>query len=83
MDEFSPEQFDVDLAERTVFHKPSKIWLRFYVYTTEEGWQKSDSVTLRDNPEWTGDRMALAAAAKRVAIKRGMTATRPVAHQHS
>ncbi len=77
MDHFPIDQFDVDLSERKVLHKPSGICFSFGVYTNEEDWQKADSVKFRDNPNFTGDRMALAAAAKAAAIAKGMKAKRP------
>ena len=73
-----PDEFDVDLAERRVTHKPSGIWFWFYEYPNEDDWLKSDSVTYRDNPGWKGDRNLLASSAKSAAVARGMTARRPV-----
>jgi hypothetical protein len=73
-DAFRPQDFDVDISERRVLHKPSGIWFSFYEYNNEDDWKKSDSVTFRDNPTWPGDRKALAAAAKAAAIASGMTA---------
>ncbi|MFI5387595.1 MAG: hypothetical protein ACHQ50_15920 [Fimbriimonadales bacterium] len=77
MIQFPPAEFDVDLDERTVFHRPSEIRLWFYEYQNDDDWHKSDSVTLHDNPKWDGDRMALARDAKEAAILAGMTARRP------
>ena len=77
MPQFPPDDFVVDLTERTVLHKPSGIWFSFYEYNNEKDWEQSDSVTYRDNPSFTGDRMKLAAAAKEAAIATGMTARRP------
>ena len=79
MPEFLPRDFMVNLAERRVIHKVSGIWFKFYEYTNEEDWQRSDSVIYRDNPAWVGDRAELAAAAKEAAIDAGMTARRPAA----
>jgi hypothetical protein len=78
MEQFPLEDFDVDLAERRVVHRRSGIWFEFYEYLNESDWQRSDSVTYRDNPKWGGDRNLLAAAAKRAAIEKGMTARRPL-----
>ena len=75
--EFPIDEFDVDLEERSVFHRPSGIWFSFYEYTNEKDWERSDSVVYRENPSWTGDRRLLAAAAKRAAIAKGMKAMRP------
>jgi hypothetical protein len=77
MNQFSPDDFDVDLVDRRVVHKPSGIWFKFYEYLNDEDWQKSDSITYRDNPHWSGDRMKLATEAKRAAILKGMKARRP------
>jgi hypothetical protein len=77
LNEPSPDDFEVDLTERRVIHKPSGMWFSFYEYLTEEDWKKSDSVIYRDNPEWTIDRMKLAAMAKEIAIEKGMTAKKP------
>ena len=74
--QYPPDEFDVDLVERTVLHKPSGIWFSFYEYNNEKDWEQSDSVTYRDNPSFAGDRMKLAAAAKQAAIAKGMTARR-------
>jgi hypothetical protein len=71
------DDFDVDLAERRVVHKPSGMWFEFYEYTTEDDWKRSDSVIFRDVPEWRGDRAQLAAAAKKAALAQGMMAKRP------
>ena len=76
MDRLTPDEFDVDLRERRVTHRPSRIVVSFYEYTNEEDWRKADSVTLRDNPSWPGDRYELARAAKAAAIARGMKARR-------
>jgi hypothetical protein len=48
----SPDEFDVDLAERRVTHRSSGIWFSFYEYLNEDDWLKSDSVTYRDNSRW-------------------------------
>jgi hypothetical protein len=77
IDRFPLNQFEVNLLERTVLHKPSGICFSFYEYTTEADWQKTDSVTFRENPYFEGDRMVLAAAAKAAAIAAGMKATKP------
>jgi len=77
MDQVSSDDFDVDLLERRVVHKPSGIWFEFYEYLNEDDWKRSDSVVYRDNPDWPGDRMKLAAAAKKSAIERGMKARKP------
>lgn len=74
MERFPTSEFDVDLMEREVLHRPSGITFSFYEYYTEDDWRRSDSVIYRDNPSWTGDRMALAAAAKQAALVKGMTA---------
>lgn len=76
-DSFALSDFDVDLNERRVIHRPSGIWVQFYEYLNEEDWLKSDSVTYRDVPAWKGDRNVLIGAAKRAAIEEGMTARRP------
>lgn len=75
--EYRPQEFDVDLCDRRVLHKPSKIWFEFYEYLDEADWQRTDSVIYHDNPNWPGDRRELAALAKRVAIEKGMKAQRP------
>ena len=77
MDEVSSKEFDVDLLDRRVVHKPSGIWFEFYEYLNEDDWRRSDSVIYRDEPDWVGDRRKLAAAAKRAAIEMGMTAKKP------
>jgi hypothetical protein len=77
MTQYPPDQFDVDLFERKVVHKPSGIWFSFYEYRDEADWKRSDSVVFRDNPAWEGDRRALAAAAKAAALAAGMKASRP------
>ena len=77
MDKFALNDFDVDLVDRRVLHKPSGIWFQFYEYLNDEDWQRSDSVTYRDNPKWSGDRMRLAAEAKHAAILKGMKARKP------
>ena len=74
----SPDEFDVDLLERRVTHRPSGIWFSFYEYPNEDDWLRSDSVTYRDNSAWDGDRNVLAASAKNAAVAQGMTARRPV-----
>jgi hypothetical protein len=71
------EDFDVDLAERLVRHKPSGIEISFYEYLNEEDWKKSDTATLRDNPFWPGDRYELARLAKEAAVAAGMTSRKP------
>jgi hypothetical protein len=76
VNELKPEDFEVNLGERRVLHKPSGIVVSFYEYTNEDDWRRSDSVTLRDNPRWRGDRGELARAAKAVAVQEGMTATK-------
>ena len=77
MDRFPPTEFYVDLDARKVLHKPSGVWFSFYEYQTEEDWQASDSVILRENPSFQGDYMELAAAAKRAALSSGMKARKP------
>jgi len=77
MADYPPDQFDVDLFERKVVHKPSGIWFSFYEYPTEDDWRRSDNVVFRDDPRWEGDRMALARAAKAAALKAHMTARKP------
>lgn len=77
MAQLRPEDFDVNLEERRVTHKPSKIVISFYEYNSEDDWRKSDSATLRDNPEYAGDRLELARAAKEAALALGMTARKP------
>lgn len=74
--QYTPDQFEVDLSERTVRRKPSGIVFSFYEYTSEADWQRSDSVTMRDVPTWAGDRTRLAAFAKQAAIDSGMKAGR-------
>ncbi len=71
------ENFAVDLAERRVTHNPSGIVVSFYEYANEGDWLKSDSVTLRDNPSYRGDRSKLARAAKAAALAAGMTKQKP------
>jgi len=77
MPELPLEDFDVNLPLRKVVHKPSGIWFEFYEYLSENDWNRSDSVVYHDRPEWSGDRMELAAAAKDAAIKGGMRARKP------
>lgn len=77
MHQLRQEDFEVNLAERRVTHKPSGIIASFYEYHTEDDWRKSDSVTLRDNPAYTGDRRELARAAKAAALAAGMTRKKP------
>jgi hypothetical protein len=77
MNELAVKDFDVDLAERRVTHKPSGIVVSFYEYSTEDDWRKSDSVTLRDHPSYKGDRRELARAAKEAALAMGMTKQKP------
>lgn len=77
MDEISSNEFEVDLLDRRVIHKPSGIWFEFYEYLNEDDWRRSDSVIYRDKPDWVGDRGKLAAAAKRAAIEKGMAAKKP------
>ena len=78
MEQYPPDEFDVDLGERRVVHRDSGIWFEFYEYLDDDDWRKSDSVTYRDVPTWRGDRNLLASAAKRAAIAKGMKARRPV-----
>jgi hypothetical protein len=73
VDQLSPENFHVDFTEREVTHKPSGVVISFYEYVTEDDWRKSDSVTLRDNTSYRGDRRELARAAKEAALAKGMT----------
>jgi hypothetical protein len=74
---FPLSDFDVDLNERRVIHRTSGIWVQFYEYLSKEDWLKSDSITYREVPTWTGDRNILIGAAKRAAIEKGMTERRP------
>lgn len=76
-DQLRPQDFEVDLAERQVTHKPSRIVVTFYQYPTDDDWLKSDSVTLRDNPAYRGDRRELARAAKAAALAANMTKQKP------
>ncbi len=69
--------FDVDLVKREVIHRPSGIRFSFYEYRTEDDWLSSSSTIFSDNAEWSGDRGALAAEAKKAAINAGMKAKRP------
>jgi hypothetical protein len=82
MEQYPVDEFDVDLFERRVIHKPSGIWFSFYEYQNESDWQQTDNAIFRDNPDWPGDRLALAAAAKRAALARGMTARRPASSKN-
>lgn len=77
MNELALKDFEVDLAERQVTHKPTGIVVSFYEYPTDDDWRKSDSVTLRDNPSYKGDRRELARAAKEAALAMGMTSQKP------
>lgn len=77
--EYRHEEFDVDLLERRVLHRPSRIWFEFYEYLNEVDWEHSDSVIYHDNPKWEGDRRELAAMAKRAGMEAGMRARRPTA----
>ncbi len=77
-DFYPVEEFDVDLRERTVLHRPSGITFSFYEYHNEDDWEKSDSVIYRERPDWQGDRMLLAAAAKRAALAKDMRAQKPL-----
>lgn len=77
MNELTLENFNVDLTDRRVTHKPSGIVVSFYEYPTEDDWWKSDSVTLRDHPSYKGDRRVLARAAKEAALAMGMTNQKP------
>ncbi len=79
MDSLPTNEFEVDLSERRVVHKPSGMWFSFYEYPNEDDWRQSDSVIYRDNPQWSGDRMVLAHAAKEAAISNGMRARKPPA----
>jgi hypothetical protein len=78
MAQYPTSEFDVDLYERKVTHRPSGIWFSFYEYQNEADWLKTDSVFYRENPDWDGDRSALAASAKAAAIAAGMKARKPV-----
>jgi len=71
------EDFDVDLTERLVTHKPSGIEVSFYEYLSEDDWKKSDSALLRDNPFWPGNRYELARVAKDAALAAGMMSRKP------
>jgi hypothetical protein len=77
MDQLLADDFDVDLYNRRVVHKPSGMWFTFYEYADEENWKTSDSVIYHNNPKWPGSRMELAAAAKAAAIQNGMRARKP------
>lgn len=77
MSGYPSSDFFVDLNARKVLHKPSGIWVSFYEYRNEQDWLASDSVILRDNPDFDGDRMELAAAAKKAALEVGMKARKP------
>ena len=77
MEQYPSSEFIVDLSDRTVLHKPSGIFFSFYEYRDEKDWLTSQSVIYRDNPNFLGDRMALAAAAKEAAISKGMKARKP------
>ena len=76
-DQYPVSDFIVDLDDRNVIHKPSKILFSFYEYSNEDDWRSSESVVYRDNPDFQGDRMELAAAAKKAAIVAGMKARKP------
>jgi len=73
------EDFVVDLAERRIVHRPSGIEIEFYEYLNENDWDKSDSVLLRDNPFWPGDRAEIARKAKEAALAAGMRSRKPAA----
>ncbi len=77
MAEYTNDEFEVDLDDRSVTHKRSGIRFSFYQYQNEADWLNSDSVIYRDNPQWDGDRRELAAAAKTAALSKGMTARKP------
>jgi hypothetical protein len=78
MNQYSKDEFEIDLAERSVTHTGSGIRFSFYEYENENDWRESDSVIYRENPNWDGNRRELAAAAKEAAIAGGMTARRPI-----
>jgi hypothetical protein len=71
------KDFDIDLKERLVTHKPSGIEISFYEYTNERDWEISDTAMLRDNPSWPGDRAELARMAKQAAMAAGMRSHKP------
>lgn len=75
--DYPVSDFDVDLKQRVVTHRPSNIRFSFYEYGNEEDWRKSDSVVMRDNPYFVGNRSLLARAAKEAAITMGMRAQKP------
>ena len=77
MADYPNDEFDVDLDARTVKHRPSGVVVSFYEYTSEAEWHLTASVTVRDNPGFTGDLLDLARCAKRAAVAAGMTAQRP------
>jgi hypothetical protein len=79
MSQIKLDDFDVDLAERLVRHKPSGIEVSFYEYLSEDDWKKSDSAVLRDNPFWPGNRYEIARIAKEAALAAGMRSHKPVA----
>jgi hypothetical protein len=72
---FPLEDFEFDLARRMVLHRPSGIPFSFERRLTEEDWASAQVSIYRDNPDWIGDRSALAAAAKEAAIACGMRAS--------
>jgi hypothetical protein len=77
IDKYPLSEFDVDVDERKVMHRPSGIWFSFYEYPNEDDWKQSDSVMFHDQPRWRGHRQELARAAKRAALAKGMKASRP------
>ena len=70
------EDFDVDLAERIVTHRPSRISFVFDVFLNEADWQRAEAKSWRDNAAWLGDSAELARMAKAAAIAEGMKAHR-------
>ena len=69
---YPPNEFEIDRAKRKVTHKPSGITFSFYEYTTEEDWDKAAPASYRERPDWDGDRLMLAMAAKHAAKVHGM-----------
>ncbi len=68
-----PEDFDVDLHSRKVFHRATGIWFYFREHASDAEWQSDDSVAFHDNPRYHGSRRQLAENAKRAAVAAGMT----------
>ena len=70
------DEFEVDLVERKVHHRPLGMVFSLYEYQSEAGWLKSDTTSYSDNPNWEGDRAELAEKVKAAALKAGMMAKR-------